>query len=276
MPFCTSHDIRLHYEVHGEGWPLLLISGLAGGSWSWYGQVPYFKEYYQTIIFDNRGAGLSEKPPGPYHMTHFAEDTLRLLDHLQVEQAFVLGLSMGGMIAQELGLLAPERVRALLLGCTHCGGEARIPPPPEILEKFVNNTGLTRNQAMEKNLPLFFSESCRSGKPKLIEDYCRVQIAAPQQPEYAFRAQLEAISTFDASERVHMLRMPTMIVTGSNDELVPRENSYILAQSIPDAEVVVLPGAGHALQVECCDTLNSLADNFFQRALYDSLEEMQL
>ena len=96
MPTCTCETIDLYYEVHGEGTPLLLISGLGGGSWSWYGQVPYFSQYYRTIVFDNRGAGRSSMPPGPYTMDQLARDALCLLDRLEVEKAFVLGLSMGG------------------------------------------------------------------------------------------------------------------------------------------------------------------------------------
>ncbi len=99
MPFSNIGDIDLYYEIHGEGFPLLFISGLSGSTYSWEGQIPFFEKHYRCIVFDNRGAGLSGKPPGPYTMPKMDEDALRLLDRLLVEKTLVFSLSMGGMIA---------------------------------------------------------------------------------------------------------------------------------------------------------------------------------
>jgi 3-oxoadipate enol-lactonase len=271
MPFVECKGISLCYEVHGQGPPLLLLAGLGGGTWSWYGQVPYFEESYKTITFDNRGAGRSSIPQGPYQMRQLAEDALCLLDHIEVERAFVLGLSMGGMIAQELALMAPKRIRALFLGCTHCGGSSRVPPTPESMKFLTDNDGLSQEQIIEKNLPIFFSELCRKEKPELVAAYYTAQLSYPEQPQYAFHAQLGAIGTFDSSMRIGQINVPTMIVTGSEDILVPPENTRILATLIPHSEMVVIPGAGHALHAECRETLNSLADRFFRRCLTGDL-----
>jgi len=271
MPFCKCEEITLYYEVHGEGPPLLLVAGLGGGTWSWYGQVPYFKDCYRTIIFDNRGVGRSSIPQGPYQMRQFAEDARCLLDHLGVERAFVLGLSMGGMIAQELALLAPDRILALFLGCTHSGGLSRIPPAPGTIDLLMDNAGLSQKEIIEKNLPIFFSEACRKEKPEVVAAYCAAQLSSPEQPEYAFHAQLAAIGTFDSSERLGQLSVATMIAAGSEDILIPPENAHTLAKRLSHAEVVVIPGVGHALHAECRETLNSLADGFFKRCLTGSL-----
>jgi pimeloyl-ACP methyl ester carboxylesterase len=265
MPYCTSGGISLYYQVHGQGAPLLLLSGLGGGVWSWFGQIPFFQARYQTIAFDNRGAGRSHIPPPPYAIHEFARDALRLLDHLQVEQAFVLGLSMGGMIAQELTLTAPHRVRALVLGCTHCGGSLRISPSPWVVQTLMNNAGLTQEGIIRKNLPLFFSEAGLQSRREDIESYVHALLQAPHQPAEAFEAQLKAIRDFDCCDRLDAISTPTLIITGSMDILVPPENSRILAERIPHAEHVVIPGAGHALHVECRDTLNTLALDFFNR-----------
>jgi 3-oxoadipate enol-lactonase len=265
MPYCQCAEVALYYEVQGEGAPLLLVAGLGGGTWSWYGQVPYFSASYRTIAFDIRGAGRSDKPRGPYRMQQLVEDALCLLDHLEIEKAFVLGVSMGGMVAQELALLAPHRIRALVLGCTHGGGPSRVPPAAAVLETLLNNTGLSRREVIEKNLPIFLSDGCRKTKPDLVAAYCAAQLAAPEQPEYAFHAQLAAIGAFDAGERSGLIEAPTLIVAGSEDVLIPPENAHLLAQKIPGAEVVVIPGAGHALHAECPDRLNALADDFFRR-----------
>jgi 3-oxoadipate enol-lactonase len=263
MPFCLCGDINLYYEIHGSGLPLLLVSGLSGGTWSWYGQVPYFRKSYQTIVFDNRGAGRSSLPPGPYDMRQLAAEALCLLDSLGVDRALVMGLSMGGMIAQELALLAPQRVLALVLGCTHCGGDVRISPSPRAMGLLMNNEGLTQRQILEKNLPLFFSANCLEKRPETISAYIDAQLQAPLQPDYAFAAQLAAIRSFDTSDRLHQLRIPTLIVTGTEDVLIPDENTRLLAERIDHADVVEIQGAGHALHAECPEVLNNLAGAFF-------------
>jgi pimeloyl-ACP methyl ester carboxylesterase len=265
MPYCTSGGISLYFEVYGQGTPLLLLSGLGGGVWSWFGQIPFFQAQYQTIAFDNRGAGRSDIPPPPYAIREFARDALRLLDHLQVEQAFVMGLSMGGMIAQELALMAPHRMRALVLGCTHCGGSLHISPSSRVLQTLMNNGGITQEGIIRKNLPLFFSETFLRDQPESAETYVQNLLQAPHQPAEAFEGQLKAIRDFDCCARLYSISTPTLIVTGSMDILVPPENSRILAERISHAEHVVIPGAGHALHVECRDTLNALALDFFNR-----------
>jgi pimeloyl-ACP methyl ester carboxylesterase len=267
MPFCSCGELRIHYEVQGEGVPFLLISGLSGGVWSWYGQIPYFAQRYRTIAFDNRGAGQSDMPPGPYRIRQFAEDALCVLDHLGIETALVMGLSMGGMIAQELALMAPSRVLALALGCTHHGGRHRVGPSPEVMAALVTNDGLTREQMVEKNLPLFLSRRFLEEEPEAADSYRRAQLSTELQPEFAFQAQLAAIAGFDSRERLSGLRVPTLVITGTEDLLVPRENAHLLASVIPGAELVEIPGAGHALHAECRNRLNELVDRFFQRRL---------
>lgn len=267
MSYCQCNEITLYYENHGEGWPLLLISGLGGGSWSYYGQVPFFSSHYRTVTYDNRGAGRSGKPLGPYTIQQMAEDALCLLDHLEIDKAFVLGLSMGGMIAQELALLAPKRVRGLFLGCTHCGGPKRVPPSPQSLEILLNNTGLSQEEIIRKNLPIFFSGRCLKEQPQVVDAYIAAQLSAPEQPDYAFRAQLAAIASFDCSDRLRNIKVPVMIVAGEEDVLVPPENARLMAKRLPQAEVVLLPGVGHALHAECCDKINDLAHSFFKKVL---------
>ena len=265
-------DVALYYEIHGEGeWPLLLLSGLGGGAWSWTGQLPYLSQYYRTIVFDNRGAGRSDAPPGPWSMERFARDALNLLDFLQVEQTFAMGLSMGGMIAQELALMQPERIRAMILGSTHCGGDIRIPPEPGVVELLLSDDDLSQEESLRKKLPLFLSNACLTHRPQVAEAYVQSQLAVPKQSREAFLAQLEAIAGFNACERLPGLNLPVLIVAGSNDILVPRENAYILAEILQTPDLVVIPGAGHALHAECADALCSLADNFFQQHTGDGM-----
>jgi pimeloyl-ACP methyl ester carboxylesterase len=265
MPFCSCGEVRIHFEERGRGVPFLLVSGLSGGVWSWYGQIPFFSERYRTIAFDNRGAGRSDMPPGPYTIRQFAEDALRVLDHLGIEKTLLMGLSMGGMIAQELTLMAPSRVLALALGCTHHGGERRVGPSAEVMAVLLGNDGLTQEQIVEKNLPIFLGRRFLQEQPAEVDSYRKAQLSTELQPEFAFQAQLAAIAGFDSRERLCGLGVPTLVITGTEDLLVPGENAHMLASAIPGAELVEIPGAGHALHAECRDRLNDLVDRFFQR-----------
>src|SRR5215470_2280147 len=119
MSTAAINGIDVYYEEHGSGDPLLLIMGLAADSVAWMFQLPDFSAKYRTIVFDNRGVGRTSKPAGPYTISQMADDAAGLLDSLDVRRAHVLGVSMGGMIAQEIALRHPERVRGLVLGCTY-------------------------------------------------------------------------------------------------------------------------------------------------------------
>ncbi len=265
MPFCNIGDIDLYYETHGDGFPLLFISGLSATTRTWEGQIPFFEKHYKCIVFDNRGAGLSGKPPGPYTIAAMAKDALRLLDFLRVEKTFVFSLSMGGMIALELAGMASTRLGALLLGCTHAGGKQHISPSPEVVSLLVNNVGLSREQILKKDTALFFSEKFRAQNAKAIEEHYRVQLLAPVQPAHAFQAQLMAIYQFDCTDTLRKIRNPVLIVTGTQDVLIPAANSDYLAARLPNAELIQIPGAGHALHVECRDFLNLAAHRFYRK-----------
>jgi 3-oxoadipate enol-lactonase len=265
MPFVNIGDIDLHYEIHGEGFPLLFISGLSGSTWTWGGQIPYFEQHYRCIVFDNRGAGLSGKPVGPYTMAKMAEDALRLLDRLMIEKALVFSLSMGGMIALELARIASRRLGAMLLGCTHAGGPNRVSPSPEAVSLLMNNAGLSREEILRKDTPLFFSRRFRSENLEVINEHYRMQLLAPLQPEYAFQAQLTAIYLFDCTNALARINNPALVVTGTEDVLIPPANSTYLAGRLPNAELMQIRGAGHALHVECRDSLNRAAHRFYRK-----------
>jgi pimeloyl-ACP methyl ester carboxylesterase len=135
------------------------------------------------------------------------------------------------------------------------------------MEILLNNAGLTQEQIVDKNLPIFLSKTFLEEDPKGVQDYRRAQLSTDIQPEYAFQAQLAAIVEFDCRQRLGDLQTPTLIVTGTEDQLVPRENAHLLASAIADSELVEINGAGHALHAECRDLLNNLVDCFFQRQL---------
>ncbi|MCX7822416.1 MAG: alpha/beta hydrolase [Syntrophobacterales bacterium] len=262
MPFFVEGERRIYYEISGYGRPLLFISGLSGGSWSWYKQRPFFEAFYRVITFDNRGAGRSWMPPGPYTMEQMAEDTLALLDHLAIEKVHVVGISMGGMIAQQLAATHPNRLSALVLGCTHCGKKRRIPPSPEVLSRLTNQEGLSAEEIVEKNIPLLFGNKCRSEHPEIVEEYKRNTLSSPLQPLEAFQAQIAAINKFDVCSILDRITCPVLVITGKDDILVPPENSKILVELIPYARLVELEEVGHLLHLEAYDTFNRIVREF--------------
>ena len=132
MPRIKVQDIDLYYEIHGEGYPMVLIRGLGSNADHWYTQTPVFSSRYRVVSFDNRGIGRSDKPNEPYTISMMADDTVGLMDALGISRAHILALSMGGMIAQEIALKYPEKVESLVLACTHCGGKHAISASEEI------------------------------------------------------------------------------------------------------------------------------------------------
>src|SRR2546422_8912476 len=156
MATTKINGIEIYYEVDGSGEPLLLIMGLGANATGWYAQIPALSKEYQVITFDNRGAGRSEKPNEPYTMPQMAEDAIGVLDTLGIGAAHVFGMSLGGMIAQELILRHPERVKTLILGGTMCGGAKATFAGPQLVQQFVALAGLPPEQAAEKGLSLLY------------------------------------------------------------------------------------------------------------------------
>src|SRR5262245_26968935 len=121
MPYAETNGTRIYWEEHGQGEPLLLIMGLGYSLEMWHRSLAVLAGGYRTIVFDNRGVGRSDVPPGPYPIATMAADAAAVMDAVGIQRAYVFGISMGGMIAQELALQQPQRVLSLILGCTHCG-----------------------------------------------------------------------------------------------------------------------------------------------------------
>jgi 3-oxoadipate enol-lactonase len=134
MPFTENGGVKIYWEEEGKGAPVLLIMGLGWPSYMWYRTKPLLTKHYRTITFDNRGAGRSDVPAGPYPIATMASDAAAVLDAAGIESAHIYGVSMGGMIAQEFALQYPKRVKSLILGCTQAGGPEAKHAVPEVLE----------------------------------------------------------------------------------------------------------------------------------------------
>jgi len=238
-------DIEMYCEVHGQGEPLLLIMGFGGSvlDWGWV-LPPKLAERYQIIMFDNRGAGRSDQPPGPYSIKQMADDAANLMDALGLEKAVVFGVSMGGMIAQELALNHPKRVERLILGGTSAGGRSSVLAPPAIQAYLEPRTDMTLYQMLWWSAPAGFPQEFIDAHRDIVERKIQSDLIYPSRLP-AYRAQLAAFKAHDAYYRLPSLRMPTLILVGDRDILIPPENSRILAGTIPGAQMQVIEGAGH-------------------------------
>ena len=154
MPFTNSNGCRIYWEESGAGDPLLLIMGLGYSHDMWHRTRPAMADHYQTIVFDNRGVGKSDLPAGPYSIAQMADDAAAVLDAAGVERAHVYGISMGGMIAQELALNHPERVRSLILGCTACGGAKAVPTAAPVMQTLLDRAAMTPEEGVEAMGPV--------------------------------------------------------------------------------------------------------------------------
>ncbi len=262
MPFANANGIRIHYEVQGQGEPLLLIGGLGSDTHLWVAQVPDLARRFQVITFDNRGAGETDQPDEPYSVALFAADTAGLLDALGIARAHVLGASMGGFIAQELALTYPDKVDRLVLACTHFGGPHAVPIPPATLAAMLDRTG-DPEVDLRRSFDLYTQPGWRATHPEFIEEYVAWRVAHPQ-PVFAYQRQAAAGLTFSTEERLGQITAPTLILHGEEDRVVPVENAHLLAARIPHARLVIFPDAGHLFTVEKADEFNQTVIQFLQ------------
>jgi pimeloyl-ACP methyl ester carboxylesterase len=256
--------VRIAYEEVGAGPPLVLVMGLGISSAGWQITVPWLAERYRVITIDNRGCGRSDTPVGRYSTSQMAGDVLAVLDALAIDAAHVYGLSMGGMIAQELAIRHPERVRALVLGATAPGGALTRPPDPLLFAALATRTLAHGAGGVASLYGLLFSERFLAANADALDE-SREQVVGMLATPDGYRRQLAATITHDAADRLHLIQAPTLVVQGTADRLVPPANARILAGRIARAELFLLPGAGHAYEYEEPDVSREVILAFLER-----------
>jgi pimeloyl-ACP methyl ester carboxylesterase len=267
MPTAKVGDINIYYEVHGKGEALVLIMGLGGSSVWWFRQVPVFSQQYRVVAFDNRGTGQSDKPDMPYTMEMMAADVAGLLENIGIKTAHVFGVSMGGMIAQHFAIRYPERVSSLILGCTTCGGPHSLMPDAEAMSALSDIEHMQRQTPEERvreMLPFILSQEFINKNERLIEQFI-AKVTEYVTPLHGYMRQVEAIMGHDTYERLPEIKVPTLVIAGDADRLVPVENSRLLASRIPRAELVILKKMGHGFWVEAETEANKVVLDFLRR-----------
>jgi len=247
MPEVRLDDVRLHYQTAGSGDPLLLVMGLGGSSAGWAPElIKELTHSFTTIVYDNRGTGQSDKPDVPYSLEMFAADAIAILDELKLSRAHVFGVSMGGMIAQEIALGYAPRLQTLTLGCTTFGGKNAVPPPAESVKLLTApRDGLSDEEVIRRGWPLGYTpEYIKNHRAELEASIPRLLVNPT--PTFIFKRHLDATYGLKTYERLPQIRIPTLVITGAKDVLIPARNSEILAERIPGANLHVIPNAGHA------------------------------
>jgi 3-oxoadipate enol-lactonase len=264
MAIANVNGQQLYYEVHGEGEPLLCVHGLACDTLAWIPQVHAFAAAHRTVIFDNRDVGQSSMAEGDYEIGDFARDALALADDLGLDSFHLLGISMGGAIAQEIALHAPERVRTLTLAVTFPAGGTYACRLAEVWGSRLQQ--ISREQHVDELMLLNHSEGFFENQDMV--DFIRTAMLNnphPQSPQ-AFARQIAACGRHETRDRLSSLTMPTHVIGGEYDILVPVWKSKEIADLIPGAKLTVLPSAPHGLSLERAEEFNSAVLGFIREA----------
>jgi len=265
VPYADLGGLRLYYEIQGSGNPLIMIMGLGADS-SWWPPrlLSLLSREFRLIVFDNRGAGRSDKPDEPYTVKDMAGDVVGLMDYLGVERAHILGVSMGGMIAQELAISHPERVSKLVLVSTGPGGSCGAPPRPEAMEHLLMDRAATPLEVIvARTIEALFPREWLEKHREEVEELAR-RISRHPIPAYSYARQLEAAMSFDACDRLGLIKAPTLVVSGGKDLILPPENARVLAERIPKARLVIFEDSGHGLIVQRLDDFARLVADFLK------------
>ena len=245
MPTVATPNAELHYERTGSGEPLLLIQGMSGTHVSW--GEPFLgplREHFDVVAFDNRGIGLSAPIGRPFTIAEMAEDTVALMGELGLESAHVVGISMGGMIAQELALAQPERLRSLTLGCTYCGGPGSELMPEASARKLMEGMASgDREKAIRASYEVNLSPSFRADESNFAA-FHQMATTVPAARQ-TIELQVQAILGHDTSTRLGGISKPTLVVHGSVDGVLPLPNGELVASLIPGARLERMAEIGH-------------------------------
>lgn len=263
MPHITLRDGKmLFFEVHGEGFPLVMVEEWGCSRWIWFKQLRVFPSRYSCVVFDNRGVGLSDKPDERYSISTFAEDLRELLDSLGADRAFILGVSMGGFVAQDFALKYPDRVAGLVLVSTCSVGRELASKLREIVGGVLNRwSEVSAEEALRKVLTFAFNPDYMETHPEEV-DQIIFWVLEEAPPKYALIRQLEAIREFNLESKVSGIKAPTLVVAGTNDRVVPLKSSEALAEAVPQSRLVVFEGGSHFLFVEEARLFNRIVMEF--------------
>lgn len=258
----TGGAVSLAYDIQGSGPLVVFLHGIGGNRTNWQEQLASFGTKFCAVAWDARGYGGSEDPPSPLQFGDYADDVVRLLDHLRAERAHLVGLSMGGMIIQDCFDRYPERVATLTLADTSCGFGGL---PPEVRRDFLARRleplerGLTPADIAPSLVTLLVAKQASSA----VRERLRASLAALRPEPY--KQALQAIVTTDFRSVLPRITVPTLVIVGEEDTVTPPSASEFLARNIAGAALVKIPAAGHLTNIEQPGAFNAALEAFLDR-----------
>jgi pimeloyl-ACP methyl ester carboxylesterase len=249
--FATASDAgtRLYWESTGTGSPVLLIHGLGLSGGAWWRTVDALSPTLRVITFDHRGVGRSESLTPAYTTEAMADDAAAVLDALGLDDAHVYGFSLGGMVAQQLALRHPRRVRSLVLGATQPGGRRAVRADGEVMAFFRRRPGIRQDQAAWESVQYNYGPHCRAQHADRIAEDIEWRLGQPFNA-HAYRAHIFAASLHNCYGRLDRIAAPTLVVHGAHDRIIPVENAHLMAERLPNCRLTVLEGTGHLYPTE--------------------------
>ena len=244
MPFAHSGPLRVYYESVGRGPAVLLILGQGMSIEAGWRTVERLAADFRVLAFDNRDMGRSDHSPWPYLVTQMANDAVAVLDEANEARAHVYGMSLGGMVAQEIALRHRDRVCGLVLGATTPGGPRAIPQDPQVLTFFTRVGAMGPEEAAWAAVPYSYGERTRRVYgDRIAEDIARRMRHPPD--ALAYLHQVAAAASHSTQSRLGNITAPTLVIHGGQDMLQSPQNARVLAEAIPGAQLRMWPEAGH-------------------------------
>lgn len=276
MPEAEINGARLYYEIHGEGYPVILTHGLGGDSTMWAFQLPEFRKKRKVVIWDVRGHGRSETTENGYSIDQFVEDLHGLMDYLGIEKAHIGGLSMGGWISWRFALAYPEATRSLVLSDSAGMPHKQAPEQREqqrqmfeasahIAEKY------GRERLADATISMMFAEDFIRNRPDVID---MVKERIKNDPGVGYARTVKGLfmdfiqnPPENSHERLARITVPTLIIAGDKDILTPLPTQEALHEAIEGSRFEVISGSGHVPPVEKPEQWGKLVLDF-----YDEIE----
>jgi 3-oxoadipate enol-lactonase len=254
-------NVTLAYYVQGDGPPVLMIMGLGGRAADW-GRVPAeLASRFRVVTVDNRGTGNSDKPDEGYSLEGMADEAVAVLDAVGIVEAHVVGISMGGMIAQLVALRHPARVKRLVLIATTPGGPNTVPPRPEALAALMPDMSKPPEEIVRSAMQAIAAPGFAEAHPEVIREIVGTAMNAPT-PPHVFARQMAAIMASDRYEQLREIHVPTLVIHGDADPLVPPANGELIGQRIPGAKLLTLRNCGHLVMWEQPRELSAAVSDF--------------
>ncbi|MBI2867538.1 MAG: alpha/beta fold hydrolase [Chloroflexi bacterium] len=261
MPEVEVNGVRLNYIIEGRGDPVLWISGLGMDHRAWWKQIPVFRDRFTCVLFDNRDAGRSGRAAKLYAIADMATDACQVLNALAMPKAHVVGVSMGGAIAQEMAIRYPEKVGKLALLSTYHQGDPRGTMNMESWQ--VLRRRLSPEEYYKAIMPWIFTYRDFL-VPGLVETHLTRAMENPDlPPPEAYARQSAATAQFDSAGRLSEIKAPTLILSGDDDILTPLRFAHALHKGIPGSQLMIVPGAGHAMIWTHAAQVNATLLGFF-------------